>query len=46
MHLLMGSVAEHVVRHARSPVLTVRDRPDDEAPLSEPEFPYSVPPIV
>jgi len=36
MHLLLGSVAEHVMRHARSPVLTVRNRPADEPPLEEP----------
>lgn len=35
-HLLLGSVAEHVIRHARCPVLTVRDRPADEPPLTEP----------
>lgn len=35
-HLLFGSVAEHVLRHARCPVLTVRDRPADERPLPEP----------
>lgn len=36
MHLLMGSVAEYVVQHARSPVLTIRNRPADEPPLKEP----------
>ena len=36
MHLLLGSVAEHVMRHACSPVLTVRNRPADEPPLEEP----------
>jgi universal stress protein A len=35
-HLLLGSVAEHVVRHARSPVLVVRLRAADEPPLAEP----------
>jgi len=35
-HLLFGSVTEFVLRHARCPVLTVRDRPDDEPPLKEP----------
>lgn len=35
-HLLLGSVAEHVVRHARCPVVTVRDRPTGEPPLPEP----------
>lgn len=29
--LLLGSVAEHVVRHAGCPVVTVRAAPDDEA---------------
>ncbi len=37
-HLLLGSVAEEVMRHARCPVLTVRDRPNDEPPLEEPEI--------
>lgn len=37
MHLLFGSVTEHVLRHARCPVLTIRDRPDDEPPLDEPK---------
>ncbi len=35
-HLLLGSVAEYVVRHARCPVLTVRDRPANEPKLDEP----------
>ena len=35
-HLLMGSVAEYVLQHARSPVLTLRDRSADEPPLKEP----------
>ncbi|MGH7137649.1 MAG: universal stress protein [Pirellulales bacterium] len=35
-HLLMGSVAEYVLRHARSPVLTLRDHSADEPPLKEP----------
>lgn len=35
-HLLVGSVAEYVLRHARSPVLTIRDRPAEERPLGEP----------
>ncbi|MEO8496212.1 MAG: universal stress protein [Planctomycetota bacterium] len=29
-HLLLGSVAEYVVRHARCPVLTVRLRPETD----------------
>jgi universal stress protein A len=36
MHLLLGSVTEHVLRHARCPVLTIRDRPENEPPLDEP----------
>lgn len=35
-HLLLGSVAEYVVRHARCPVVTVPKRPQLEAPLAEP----------
>lgn len=35
-HLLMGSVAEHVMRHARCPVLTIRDRDPAEGPLPQP----------
>jgi universal stress protein A len=35
-HLLLGSVAEHVLRHARQPVLVVRNRPADEPRLREP----------
>jgi nucleotide-binding universal stress UspA family protein len=35
-HLLLGSVAEHVLRHARCPVLVVRQRPLNEPPLKEP----------
>ena len=35
-HLLVGSVAEYVLRHARCPVLTIRDRPANEPPLDEP----------
>lgn len=36
MHLLLGSVTEHVLRHARCPVLTIRDRAEDEPLLDEP----------
>ena len=36
MHLIFGSIAEYVLRHARCPVLTIRDRPKDEPPLSQP----------
>jgi universal stress protein A len=35
-HLLFGSVAEYVLRHARCPVVTIRDRDPDEAPLPQP----------
>jgi nucleotide-binding universal stress UspA family protein len=33
---LLGSTAEYVLRHARCPVLTIRDRPANEPPLTEP----------
>ena len=45
-HLLLGSVAEEVMRHARCPVLTVRDRPADEPPLEEPEIYIPMPPVM
>lgn len=45
-HALLGSVAEYVVRHARCPVLTVRDRPHDEPPLKEPEVHLPAPPLM
>lgn len=35
-HMLFGSVAEYVLRHARCPVLTIRDRDLDEPPLPRP----------
>jgi universal stress protein A len=35
-HLLFGSVAEYVLRHARCPVVTIRDRDPNEAPLKQP----------
>jgi universal stress protein A len=36
MHLLMGSVAEYVLRHARCPVVVVRDAPVGEPAPVEP----------
>ena len=36
LHVLMGSVTEYVMRHARCPLLTVRFTPEKEAPLKEP----------
>lgn len=35
-HLLFGSTTEYVLRHARCPVLAIRDRPANEPPLPEP----------
>jgi universal stress protein A len=35
-HLLFGSIAEHVLRHARCPVVTIRDRDPGEPPLPRP----------
>jgi universal stress protein A len=35
-HLLFGSVAEYVLKHARCPVLTIRDRDPKEVPLERP----------
>ena len=43
INLLMGSVAEYVVRHARCPVLTVPSRPPSESPLSDPAINYPMP---
>ncbi len=37
LHLLLGSVAEHVVRHARRPVIIVRDVPEGEPSPTEPK---------
>lgn len=45
-HLLLGSVAEEVIRNAPCPVLTVRDRPANERPLREPEIYVPMPPVV
>lgn len=36
-HLLFGSVAEYVLRHARCPVVTIRKVPADQPPLKEPK---------
>jgi nucleotide-binding universal stress UspA family protein len=44
-HLLLGSVAEYVVRNARCPVMTVRLRPERDEPLREPEVGMPMPPI-
>ncbi|MFO1043444.1 MAG: universal stress protein [Planctomycetaceae bacterium] len=35
-HLFFGSIAEYVLRNARCPVLTIRDRPELEPPLQQP----------
>jgi len=35
-HLLFGSTAEYVLQHARSPVMTIRERPLNEPRLEEP----------
>ncbi|MCA9216168.1 MAG: universal stress protein [Planctomycetales bacterium] len=45
INLLMGSVAEYVVRHARCPVLTVPSRPRGEAPLKDPAIDFPPPTI-
>lgn len=45
-HLLLGSVAEYVVRHAPCPVLVVRQRSEHEKPLKEPEIHLPMPPIL
>ena len=36
VHLLLGSVSEHVMRHAPCPVLTIRQHAARETPLPEP----------
>lgn len=36
-HLFLGSVAEYVMRHARCPVLTLRERSTSEPPLEKPQ---------
>ncbi|QEF97767.1 Universal stress protein [Stieleria maiorica] len=43
INLLMGSVAEHVVRHARCPVLTVPTRARNESPLPDPAIELRMP---
>jgi nucleotide-binding universal stress UspA family protein len=35
-HLLFGSTAESVLKHARCPVLTIRPQKQDQQPLAEP----------
>ena len=44
MHLLLGSVAEYVIRYAPCPVITIRDRPAKERPLTEPRVEPLPPP--
>lgn len=47
VHLLLGSVSEHVMRHARCPVLTVRMREAKEPKLAEPVvLPLKAPPFM
>lgn len=44
-HLLLGSVAEYVLRHASCPVTTVRNPPALEPPIAEPRvLPVPAPP--
>ncbi|MCA9171892.1 MAG: universal stress protein [Planctomycetales bacterium] len=45
-HLLFGSVAEYVIRHARCPVTTVRQHAADEKRLPEPQVYQRMPPII
>ena len=45
-HLLMGSVAEYVVRNSSCPVLTIRQRSGKEELLKEPEVYLPMPPIM
>ena len=45
-NVIMGSVAGYVIRHARCPVLTVRMKAENEAPLAEPVTIVPVPPIM
>lgn len=45
-HLVLGSVAEYVVRNARCPVVTVRLPTRKEQPLEEPEEYPPIPPII
>lgn len=45
-HLVLGSVAEHVVRYARCPVLTIRLPSEKDQTLEEPEVIPSIPPAI
>ena len=45
-HLLFGSVAEYVIRHARCPVTTVRQHAHEDKPLLEPQVYQRMPPMI
>ena len=45
-HLVLGSVAEYVVRNARCPVTTIRLPSKKDKPLEEPEEYPPIPPII
>ena len=46
-HLLLGSVAEYVLRHSHCPVTTVRNAPALETPFAEPHvMPVPAPPFM
>ncbi len=46
VHLVLGSVAEYVVRNARCPVTTIRMPSKKDKPLEEPEEYPPIPPIM